>query len=61
MTEESVYYVHKALLASLSPELEKHANNDMKEGVEGVMTLHEVHCPTLRRFLEWAYTQNYSM
>ncbi|KAI5811777.1 hypothetical protein DFH27DRAFT_597480 [Peziza echinospora] len=61
MTEESALFVHKALLASLSPELEKHTNNDMKEGIEGVMTLHEVDCPTLRRFLEWAYTQDYSV
>ncbi|KAI5811778.1 hypothetical protein DFH27DRAFT_535021 [Peziza echinospora] len=52
-------YVHRELLASLSPELERHTVSGMKEG--GGMVMHGVDLPTLRRFLQWAYTQEYSM
>ena len=56
---ESAFYVHKDLLASLSPELEKHVNNDMKEGREGQMHLSEVEEGTMKAFLRWVYKDDY--
>ena len=53
------FYVHKALLESLSPELAKHVNNDMREGREGEMKLSEVDEGTLIALLSWAYGHNY--
>ena len=53
------YFVHKTLLSSLSTELDKHVNNDMKEGRENLIELSEVDEPTLEAFLEWAYYQDY--
>ena len=53
------YFIHKALLSSLSTELDKHVNNDMKEGRENVIELSEVDEPTLKAFLEWAYFKDY--
>lgn len=53
------YFIHKALLSSLSTELDKHVNNDMKEGRENVIELSEVDRPTLEAFLEWAYFKDY--
>ncbi|KAF8418880.1 hypothetical protein EV426DRAFT_539193, partial [Tirmania nivea] len=51
--------IHKTLLSSLSAELHKHVNNDMKEGKENLIELSEVDEPTLEAFLEWAYFQDY--
>jgi len=31
--------MHKKLLASISPELNKHVNNDMREDIEGIACL----------------------
>ena len=56
---ESAFFVHKELLASLSPELEKHVKNDMKEGREGQMQLGEVEAETMRAFLGWVYRGDY--
>lgn len=56
---EPAFFVHKALLASLSPELEKHVKNDMREGREGEMQLSEVDKETLLAFLCWAYSNSY--
>ncbi|KAF8464274.1 hypothetical protein BDZ91DRAFT_640381, partial [Kalaharituber pfeilii] len=53
--------IHKSLLASLSPELQKHTNNEMREGREGVMELSEVDEPTMEAFLEWAYFKDYTV
>ncbi|KAF8459926.1 hypothetical protein BDZ91DRAFT_740598 [Kalaharituber pfeilii] len=53
--DEAVFYVHRSLLASLSAELDKHVNNDMKEGIQGVMELSEVDEATMTAFLQWAY------
>ena len=53
------YFIHKTLLSSLSAELDKHVNNDMKEGRENLIELGEVDKPTLEAFLEWAYFQDY--
>ncbi|RPB23930.1 hypothetical protein L211DRAFT_825127 [Terfezia boudieri ATCC MYA-4762] len=53
------YFIHKTLLSSLSPELDKHINNDMKEGRENLIELSEVDEPTIEAFLEWAYFQDY--
>ncbi|KAF8465072.1 hypothetical protein BDZ91DRAFT_640047, partial [Kalaharituber pfeilii] len=53
--------VHKSLLASLSPELQKHTNNEMREGTEGVMELSEVDESTMEAFLEWAYFKDYTV
>ncbi|KAF8454838.1 hypothetical protein BDZ91DRAFT_747019 [Kalaharituber pfeilii] len=58
---KGVFYVHKSLLASLSAELDKHVNNDMKEGAEGVMELGEVDEPTIIAFLQWAYKDDYTI
>ncbi|KAF8455437.1 hypothetical protein BDZ91DRAFT_637880, partial [Kalaharituber pfeilii] len=58
--EERKFYVHRSLLASLSPELDKHVNNDMKEGLEGVMELSDVEEATMKALLEWAYTKDYT-
>jgi len=57
--ERPEYFIHKDLLSSLSPELHKHINNDMKEGRENLIELSEVDEPTLKAFLEWAYFQDY--
>ncbi|KAI5805660.1 hypothetical protein DFH27DRAFT_600130 [Peziza echinospora] len=58
-TENPSLYIHKALLGSLSVELSKHIDNDMKEGRENTMILNEVDKQTLVRFIEWAYTREY--
>ncbi|KAF8459935.1 hypothetical protein BDZ91DRAFT_851825 [Kalaharituber pfeilii] len=55
------FWIHKSLLASVSPELAKHTNNDMKEGREGKMVLHDVDRTTLERFLQWAYKRHYTV
>ncbi|KAF8459934.1 hypothetical protein BDZ91DRAFT_740625 [Kalaharituber pfeilii] len=55
----AVFYVHRSLLASLSAELDKHVNNDMKEGTQGVMELSEVDELTMRALLQWAYKDDY--
>jgi len=57
----SVFYIHKALLASLSPELKKHSDNQMKEGLAGEMVLEEVDRKTMQRFLQWAYRGEYTV
>ena len=51
----TVFYVHKRLLSSLSPELAKHTDNRMKEGLSGEMALGEVDTSTMQWFLQWAY------
>ena len=53
------FYIHKKLLASLSPELSKHTYNEMKEGTADMMVLKEVDKATMVRFIEWAYTDSY--
>ena len=52
--------MHKKLLASISPELNKHVNNDMKEGIEGVIRLPDEEEEVLTLFTEWAYTGDYA-
>ena len=56
---ECAFFVHKELLASLSPELEKHVKNDMREGREGQMQLSEVEKGTMKAFLCWVYRHEY--
>jgi len=51
--------IHKKLLASISPELNKHVNNDMKEGIEGKIHLPEEGAEALTLFIEWAYSGDY--
>ena len=53
------YFMHKALLSSLSTELYNHANNNMREGRENVIELSDIDGPTLELFLEWAYFEDY--
>ena len=53
------FFVHKELLASLSPELKKHVKNNMREGIEGQMHLGEVEIGTMKAFLCWAYRSDY--
>ncbi|KAF8451735.1 hypothetical protein BDZ91DRAFT_853294 [Kalaharituber pfeilii] len=48
--QNSVFYVHKDLLASKSPELFKHLNINMDE-----ITLRGIERQTIQSFLEWAY------
>jgi len=52
--------IHKTLLASISPELNKHVNNDMKEGIEGKIHLPEEGEEALTLFIEWAYSGDYA-
>ncbi|KAF8453866.1 hypothetical protein BDZ91DRAFT_786637 [Kalaharituber pfeilii] len=56
-----VFYAHRELLAKLSPELRKHVDNDMKEGLSGEMILRDVDKETMCRFLQWAYVKEYSI
>ena len=51
----TVFYVHKRLLMSLSPEWAKHTDNRMKEGLLGEMNLGGVDTSTMQWFLQWAY------
>ncbi|KAF8461193.1 hypothetical protein BDZ91DRAFT_737403 [Kalaharituber pfeilii] len=57
---ENTFYIQRELLASLSPELRKHIDNEMKEGIKGEMALHDVDRDTLQRFLQWAYVKEYT-
>ena len=52
--------IHKKLLASISPELDKHVNNHMKEGIEGIIYLPDEGEEVLTLFTEWAYTGEYA-
>jgi len=52
--------IHKNLLASISPELDKHVNNDMREGIEGIIHLPDEGEEVLTLFTEWAYTGDYA-
>ena len=52
--------IHKKLLASISPELDKHVNNNMREGIEGIIYLPDDGEEVLTLFIEWAYTGNYN-
>ena len=52
--------MHKKLLASISPELDKHVNNDMREGIEGIIYLPDEGEEVLTIFIEWAYTGDYA-
>ncbi|KAF8460089.1 hypothetical protein BDZ91DRAFT_766504 [Kalaharituber pfeilii] len=54
------FFVHRGLLASLSEELHKHTNNEMREGREGVMELSGVDEATMKAFVEWAYLKEYT-
>ena len=53
--------MHKKLLASISPELDKHINNNMKEGIEGKIHFAEEGEEALGLFSEWAYTGGYTI
>jgi len=53
--------MHRKLLASISPELDKHVNNNMKEGIEGKIHFPEEGEDTLALFSEWAYTGSYAI
>ena len=52
--------IHKNLLASISLELDKHVNNDMKEGIEGIINLPDEEEEVLTLFTQWAYTGDYA-
>ncbi|PUU78965.1 hypothetical protein B9Z19DRAFT_1125779 [Tuber borchii] len=52
--------IHKKLPASISPELDKHVNNNMREGIEGKIYLPEEGEEVLTLFTEWAYTGDYA-
>ncbi|CUS12651.1 unnamed protein product, partial [Tuber aestivum] len=51
--------MHKKLLASISPELDKHVYNDMREGAEGMIYFPDEEVVALSLFIEWAYTGEY--
>ncbi|KAF8461631.1 hypothetical protein BDZ91DRAFT_797921 [Kalaharituber pfeilii] len=55
----TTFFVQRELLASLSPELRKHIENEMKEGLNGEMVLYDVDKDTMQRFLQWAYLKDY--
>ena len=52
--------MHKKLLASISPELDKHINNNMKEGIDGIIYLPDEEEEVMTLFTEWAYTGDYA-
>ena len=52
--------IHKKLLTSISPELNKHVNNDMREGIEGIIRLPDEGKEAVTLFIEWAYTGDYT-
>ena len=52
--------IHKNLLASISPELDKHVNNDMREGIEGIICLPDEGEDVLTLFTQWAYSGDYA-
>ena len=60
-TTSTDFKIHTALLASLSPELKKYLENEMKEGLFGTVVLKEVDEDTILRFLQWAYRGTYSV
>ncbi|KAF8458770.1 hypothetical protein BDZ91DRAFT_852060 [Kalaharituber pfeilii] len=60
-TQNSTFYIHKDLLTSISPELRKHIDNEMKEGLRGEITLAEVERQTMQHFLLWAYRGDYTI
>ncbi|CUS12647.1 unnamed protein product [Tuber aestivum] len=53
--------IHKKLLASVSRELNKHVNNNMREGIEGIICLPDEEEETIAHFTEWAYTGEYTL
>ncbi|KAF8455613.1 hypothetical protein BDZ91DRAFT_746404 [Kalaharituber pfeilii] len=61
LDDGSACYVHKELLARLSPEWRQHTDNQMKEGLKGEMLLREVDQVTLQKFLQWAYLKEYTI
>ena len=50
--------MHKRLLVSICPELNKHVN-DLREGMEGIVCFPEEREEMLTLFTEWAYTGDY--
>ena len=52
--------MHKKLLASISPELNKQVNNNMGEVIEGGICLPDEGEEVLTLFTEWAYTEDYA-
>jgi len=52
--------IHKKLLASISPELNKHVNNNMREGIEGIIRFREEGEEMFALFIEWAYSGDYA-
>ena len=52
--------IHKKLLASISPELDKHVNNDMREGIKGIIYLPDEGEEVLTIFTKWVYTGDYA-
>ncbi|KAF8461621.1 hypothetical protein BDZ91DRAFT_373041 [Kalaharituber pfeilii] len=57
--DNTAFFVQRELLASVSPEMRKHIENGMKEGLNGEMVLYDVDEDTLQRFLQWAYMKDY--
>lgn len=53
------FYIHSALLASLSEPLNRLVNGDFKEAQEAHVTLEHVDEETFSYFIQWAYTGKY--
>ena len=53
--------MHKRLLANISPELNKHVDNNTGEGIEGGICLPDEGEEMLTLFTEWAYTGDYAL
>jgi len=52
--------IHKKLLASISPELNKHVNNYRRKDIKGIINLPDDREEVLTLFTEWAYTGDYT-
>ncbi|KAF8455595.1 hypothetical protein BDZ91DRAFT_746270 [Kalaharituber pfeilii] len=57
LDDGSAYYIHKELLAGLSPKWRQHTDNQ----VAGEMLLREVDTATLQKFLQWAYLKEHTI
>ncbi|KAF8454821.1 hypothetical protein BDZ91DRAFT_747151 [Kalaharituber pfeilii] len=57
LDDGSAYYIHKELLAGLSPKWRQHTDNQMT----GEMLLREVDTVTLQKFLQWAYLKEHTI
>ncbi|PWW73752.1 hypothetical protein C7212DRAFT_359248 [Tuber magnatum] len=58
---EKIMKMHKNLLARISPELDKHVNNNMRGGIDGIIHFPDEGEVAFTLFAEWAYTGEYTI